>query len=123
MRLCVFEDTGVVNLEPLALTRPAFDLRCGARTLLERQSRLTGGEAGVLVRPELADLCRLGHPGLAVNDGDWLRRGPVLLVNGRWLPPARLHTPRRPVKSEWWVTRWLTCACRAGRWVTWWARS
>src|SRR5207237_6376849 len=88
MRICVFEDAGATNLGPLALTRPVFDLRCGARTLLERQLRLGTGSFGVLVRPELAELCRLTHPGLAVNDADWLRGGPVLLVNGRWLPPA-----------------------------------
>src|SRR5919201_1995100 len=88
MRICVFEDAGVVHLEPLALTRPAFDLRCGARTLLERQLRLGAGQAGALVRPELAELCRLAHPELAVNDADRRRRGRVLLVNGRWLPPA-----------------------------------
>ncbi len=88
MRICVFEDAGVTGLEPLTLTRPAFALRCGARTLLERQLGLAGGPAGVLVRPELAQLCRQAHPELAVNDPDWLGRGPVLLVNGRWLPPA-----------------------------------
>jgi hypothetical protein len=88
MRICVFEDSGVTNLGPLALTRPVFDLRCGARALLERQLRLGTGSSGALVRPEQAELCRLTHPGLAVNDADWLRSGPVLLVNGRWLPPA-----------------------------------
>src|SRR3954469_13338876 len=94
MRICVFEDAGVTGLEPLALTRPVFDLRCGARTLLERQLRLGGGSAGALVRPELAGLCRSMHPGLFVNDAGWLRCGPVLLVNGRWLPhPGPLPSP------------------------------
>jgi hypothetical protein len=53
MRLCVFEDFAVRDLEPLALTRPAFDLRCGARTLPERQADfLSAGEVGALVREE-----------------------------------------------------------------------
>jgi UDP-N-acetylglucosamine diphosphorylase / glucose-1-phosphate thymidylyltransferase / UDP-N-acetylgalactosamine diphosphorylase / glucosamine-1-phosphate N-acetyltransferase / galactosamine-1-phosphate N-acetyltransferase len=91
MRVCVFEDNGVGKLQPLSLTRPAFDLRCGAATLLERQLRLfPGAEVGVWVRPELADLCRREHPGLAVNEPGWLGRGPVLLLNARWLAPATL---------------------------------
>src|SRR5687767_2293694 len=38
MRVCLFEDR-VETLEPLTLTRPAFDLRCGLRTLGETQRR------------------------------------------------------------------------------------
>jgi len=91
VRICVFEDNGVGKLGPLSLTRPAFGLRCGAATLLERQLRLFGGaEAGLWVRPELAGLCRREHPGLPVNEPGWLGRGPVLLVNARWLAPAAL---------------------------------
>jgi UDP-N-acetylglucosamine diphosphorylase/glucosamine-1-phosphate N-acetyltransferase len=91
MRICVFEDNGISKLQPLSLTRPAFDLRCGAATLLERQLRLfPGAEVGVQVRPELAALCRREHPGLAVNEPGWLVRGPVILINARWLAPAAL---------------------------------
>src|SRR5262245_53620574 len=54
MHVCVFEDQGVHNLEPLSLTRAAFDLRCGALTLLERQVRtFAADEVGALVRPPL----------------------------------------------------------------------
>jgi UDP-N-acetylglucosamine diphosphorylase / glucose-1-phosphate thymidylyltransferase / UDP-N-acetylgalactosamine diphosphorylase / glucosamine-1-phosphate N-acetyltransferase / galactosamine-1-phosphate N-acetyltransferase len=88
MRVCIFEDAAVADLAPAALTRPAFDLLVGAATLLERFRRLVpGAEMGVLVRPELADLCRLTHPDLAVNDLSWLRGRRVLFVNARWLPP------------------------------------
>ncbi len=87
MRFCVFEDGGVPLLEPLTLTRPAFALRCGARTLLERQrAALGGGEWGLWVRPELVALCRAEHPDLPVNDAAWLTHGPIALVNARWLP-------------------------------------
>ena len=87
MRICLFEDAACAGLEPLTLTRPTFDLRCGALTLRERQMRRFGGsELGALVRSFIADLCRFTHPGMSVNDAAWLRRGPVVLVNARWLP-------------------------------------
>jgi len=88
MHICIFEDAGAANLEPLALTHPVFDLRTGARTLLERQRDYFGAEEmGAVVRPILADLCRLEHPGMAVNERNYLRPGGVL-VNARWLPPG-----------------------------------
>jgi len=86
MRLCVFEDTRVLGLEPLTLTRPAFALRCGAETILERQRRvLAAGEVGGCVRPELAALTRLTHPGVPINDADFRA---TVFVNARWLPDA-----------------------------------
>jgi hypothetical protein len=89
MRICLFEDGGVANLEPLTLTRPVFDLLCGLTSLGEKQCRHFGaGEVGVLVRPELAELYRQERPEVRVNDLAWLRAGPTILVNGRWLPPA-----------------------------------
>jgi UDP-N-acetylglucosamine diphosphorylase/glucosamine-1-phosphate N-acetyltransferase len=87
MRVCLFEDRGVLDLEPLTLTRPAFDLLCGLSPLADKQRRhFPPAEVGLLVRPELADLCRVLHPDMPVNDAAWLRAGPVVLVNGRWLP-------------------------------------
>jgi UDP-N-acetylglucosamine diphosphorylase/glucosamine-1-phosphate N-acetyltransferase len=91
MRICVFEDRGVERLEPLTLTRPAFDLWGGFTSLLTRQQRHFAATAtAVLVRPPLADWCRQAHPDLAVNDTAWLRTGANVLVNARWLaPPGR----------------------------------
>lgn len=87
MRLCVVEDRGVLSLEPLTLTRPAFALRCGAFTLLDRQRRaLAATECGAVVRPEVAAVAQLLHPELAVNDTAWLAQAPTLFVNARWLP-------------------------------------
>src|SRR5205823_2098547 len=85
MRICIFEDSGVALLEPLALTRPAFALWCGARTLLERH-RAMAAEVALWVRPELVELCRLHYPELPVNDEAWLHQGQVVLINARWLP-------------------------------------
>ena len=35
----------------------------------------------------------LRAPRLAINDRGWLARGPVLVVNGRWVPPADFEPP------------------------------
>jgi UDP-N-acetylglucosamine diphosphorylase/glucosamine-1-phosphate N-acetyltransferase len=88
MRICLFEDRGAADLEPLSQTRPVFDLLCGTAPLADQQARaFPGAEVGLLVRPGLAEVVRLERPGVPVNDRDWLRAGPVVLINGRWLPP------------------------------------
>jgi UDP-N-acetylglucosamine diphosphorylase/glucosamine-1-phosphate N-acetyltransferase len=102
MRICVFEDAAVGNLYPLTATRPAFALRCGATTLLDKQCRFFGTQTvAAQVRPVLAGLCRTQRPELLVNDPDWLHGAAdgeiVVLVNGRWLPPAGTgEIPKRP---------------------------
>lgn len=88
MRICLFEDRGTIDLEPLTLTRPAFDLYCGSATLAAKIARyFAPGTVGTLVRPFLAELQRQRRPDTPVNDGDWLRGESLVLVNGRWLPP------------------------------------
>jgi UDP-N-acetylglucosamine diphosphorylase/glucosamine-1-phosphate N-acetyltransferase len=98
MRVCLFEDRGVADLEPLTWTRPVFDLLCGQTSLAAKQCRAFGASAvGALVRPHLTDLCRLESPGLFVNDLGWLRAGPTVLINGRWLPSSlAVHDPSEP---------------------------
>src|SRR5262245_36463480 len=94
MRVCLFENGSAFDLEPLSLTRPVFDLLCGQTSLADKQFRHFGpSQRGALVRPYLADVCRLQTPGVAVNDLAWLRVAPIVLVNGRWLPPP--FTPGR----------------------------
>jgi len=59
MRVCLFEDRNVGDLEPLTLTRPVFDLLCGQTSLAAKQWRFFGASTvGALVRPHLADLVR-----------------------------------------------------------------
>jgi UDP-N-acetylglucosamine diphosphorylase/glucosamine-1-phosphate N-acetyltransferase len=88
VKVCVFEDDGVGRLEPLALARPAFDLWCGACSLLERQRRYFGAdEVALAVRPLLERWCGFLHPGLPVNEPGWAAGEAALFVNGRWLPP------------------------------------
>lgn len=87
MRICIYEDSGVALLEPLALTRPAFALWCGARTLLERHRAIANpAHVALWVRPDIVELCRVQYPDLPVNDETWLHHGPVVFVNARWLP-------------------------------------
>jgi UDP-N-acetylglucosamine diphosphorylase/glucosamine-1-phosphate N-acetyltransferase len=93
MRVCLFEDRDVALLEPLTCTRPAFELLSGQTTLAHKQLRHFGQrDGGYLVRPYLADLVRLRQPAMPVNDLAWLRAGPAILVNSRWLPPPEPAT-------------------------------
>jgi UDP-N-acetylglucosamine diphosphorylase/glucosamine-1-phosphate N-acetyltransferase len=41
----------------------------------------------------LVDAQRLRDPHMVVNDRDWLARGPVAVVNARWVPPAGCERP------------------------------
>src|SRR4051812_29044746 len=91
MRLCLVEDTGVAGLEPLTLTRPAYDLLLGASSLGTKIARAVGigpgpARRGVVIRPWLAAIQRQRDPHTTVNDVDWLARGPVLVANTRWVP-------------------------------------
>lgn len=89
MRICLFEDARVATLEPICLS-PVFELRCGLTTLAQKQRRFFHSDGyGVFIRPELVPLYRRENARLAINDTAWLHAEPTLLVNARWLPPAR----------------------------------
>ena len=93
MRVCHFEEA-VETLTPLTLTRPAFDLRCGMRTLAEKQRRVLGADDWALwVRPHLAEVAGLEHPARPVNDLAWLASAPTVWVNARWLPTQASAVP------------------------------
>lgn len=92
MRICIYEDSQAVCLEPIALTRPAFGLWCGAERLFERQCRqFAAAEVGFWVRPALAELWRLERPCEPINDADWLKERATVWLNGRWLPAPDLR--------------------------------
>jgi UDP-N-acetylglucosamine diphosphorylase/glucosamine-1-phosphate N-acetyltransferase len=96
MRICLYEDRRVADLYPLTLTRPAADLVCGLTTLGAKHARHFAAEAvGHLCRPALAEWLRTRAPGDPVNDPAWLRGGPAVLVNARWLPPHAFSPPHR----------------------------
>jgi UDP-N-acetylglucosamine diphosphorylase / glucose-1-phosphate thymidylyltransferase / UDP-N-acetylgalactosamine diphosphorylase / glucosamine-1-phosphate N-acetyltransferase / galactosamine-1-phosphate N-acetyltransferase len=100
MRLCVFEDQNALGLAPLTLTRPVFDLRCGAATLRERQQRWFGARtAAALVTPDRQGVCRLACPDVQLYDATAPLPGALALVNARWLPPTSVadEPPQRGV--------------------------
>jgi UDP-N-acetylglucosamine diphosphorylase/glucosamine-1-phosphate N-acetyltransferase len=98
MRLCLVEDHAVAGLEPLTLTRPVFDLVLGGGTLGGKIARAIGvgpgpHRRGAVIRPYLTGVQKQRDPHTAVNDPNWLARGPVVVANGRWVPPARFDPP------------------------------
>ena len=83
MTLCPFEDARVGHLAPLALTRAAYDLRVGARTLLETLADVFAHDRLALhARRSVAGVTAEEHPGVPVREAP---SGPTLFVNGRWL--------------------------------------
>ncbi len=57
MNVYIFEDQCTLNLEPITLTRPAFEIRCGAFTCIERISiHLPDSNMHLIVRPELKEM-------------------------------------------------------------------
>ena len=93
MRICLFEDGRVADLSPLAVLQPAFELLCGI-TSLEAKHRhaFAPDSVGYLVRPIMVAVTRERHPHSCVNEPHWLRAGPTVLVNARWIPPPRTNT-------------------------------
>lgn len=85
-RIAFFEDSAAADFAPIALLRPVFELLCGHFSNRERllsRSQETGW--GAFIRGELAEVYQSEHPSAVVNDEEWLREEPVLLINGRCL--------------------------------------
>ena len=80
MKLILFDD-GAGQLAPLTDLRPAFDIRTGAWSALERWADIGITPAQLIVPDDRADLARALHPKLPVNQP--APQGAVL-VNGRW---------------------------------------
>ena len=98
MRLCLVEDFAVAGLEPLALTRPVHELWLGCCTLGEKIAQAFGigpgpQRRGAVIRSHLVSVQRQRDPHMVVNDRDWLARGPVVVANGRWVPPSGFEPP------------------------------
>ena len=81
--ICIYEDEGYQDLSVLVDLRPAFDLRCGRRTLFEKLRALYPHERVVLwVRDELAGVAGEAHPDCGVNSEV---EEACLFLNGRVL--------------------------------------
>jgi UDP-N-acetylglucosamine diphosphorylase / glucose-1-phosphate thymidylyltransferase / UDP-N-acetylgalactosamine diphosphorylase / glucosamine-1-phosphate N-acetyltransferase / galactosamine-1-phosphate N-acetyltransferase len=66
--ICIYEGDGIDRLSPLCDLRPAFDLRCGRFTLLEKFRHLYPDERVFLwVRDEVAGIAAEAHPDCGVN--------------------------------------------------------
>jgi len=77
-KIYVFENHEVLNLEPIVLTRPAFDLRCGTFTFLERIQKLfPDAEIELIVRDDLTMITKKLYPDLTVN--------PTQVDEGLWI--------------------------------------
>jgi hypothetical protein len=95
MRVCLFEDQCSQTLTPLTLDRPVFALTFGSTTLAARQADYWGAtDLGFWVRPPLVAAVRKEWPNHAVNDSRWLRAGPLVMVNARWVPPLQRQMSR-----------------------------
>jgi UDP-N-acetylglucosamine diphosphorylase/glucosamine-1-phosphate N-acetyltransferase len=67
--ICIYEGDGLDRLSPLCDLRPAFDLRCGRFTLLEKLLlRYPREPFAFWVRDELQELTAEAHPRCAVNE-------------------------------------------------------
>ncbi|KPJ63128.1 MAG: hypothetical protein AMS15_01620 [Planctomycetes bacterium DG_23] len=85
MQVYVFEDEGASRLYPLTLTRPVFELKCGATSLLEKIKRsLPHAEIHLYIRDYLAPVFK-NKLALPVNDLSKIGNGDALFINGRWL--------------------------------------
>ena len=77
-KVYVFENNEVLNLEPIVLTRPAFDLRCGSSTFLEWIKKFfPEADIELIVRNELQELTQELHPDHVVN--------PSTVEEGLWI--------------------------------------
>lgn len=81
MQVVIYEDGHEARFGPLALLRPAFDLRCGALLLREKlELRRPSWRCLLLPRPALADVVSEQHPGRGAAA---LRDEPTLFLSAR----------------------------------------
>ncbi|MEE8437558.1 MAG: putative sugar nucleotidyl transferase [Candidatus Neomarinimicrobiota bacterium] len=78
MNLYIYENQQARDLEPLSLTRPAFDLKPGTLSFLDRiLEQFPAEKICLFVRPELEEICRELRPEAEIN--------PARVEQGLWL--------------------------------------
>ncbi len=92
MKLAIFEDEFSDNLNPLALTKPVYALRCGPSLLYEKALReFPSADVYLFMRDLLVETfaAKMTHKDRVrvrgINDLKALEGDDVLFVNGRWL--------------------------------------
>lgn len=83
MNIVVVEDTGVEQLYPITIGRPAYLITCATYQLLDWLQKL-GGETKAIVRPHLREVQRQDTPQLTTpldSNSPW-----TLVVNARLVP-------------------------------------
>jgi|TARA_Y100000310_G_scaffold310221_1_gene355221 UDP-N-acetylglucosamine diphosphorylase/glucosamine-1-phosphate N-acetyltransferase len=84
MKLYVYEDIDALNLEPIALTQPTFNIRSGAFTCLERLIKFfPSAHLSFIVRDALADFVRERYSKFEVNPTN-IEKGIWVLGNVLW---------------------------------------
>ncbi len=82
-----FEDQFCDRFAPIALTRPVFELICGATSLRDRITRSLGiTRWGASLRPHLNAVYQQEHAEHVVTKIDAVHEQMVLCINGRWIP-------------------------------------
>ncbi len=83
MPIIIYEDPGWEKLQPLSLTRPVWELKCGITALADKLALLAGEDTlGYTCRDYLAPLAKQLRPGAHVNETP---QGKTLFLNGRAL--------------------------------------
>ena len=81
MKVVLFEDHKVLNLEPLTLNRPVFDLRYGSGTLLNRVNQFfPNNSISLWVREAIKELTLKLHQNAQVNE---LNKDNLIWLNAR----------------------------------------
>lgn len=82
--VCIFEDPGYINFQPLTYFRPVYELKCGIFSLRRKIEKLFANAEIVLhSRNYLEDYAKTEY-GLPVNDFD-IKADSVIFINGRIL--------------------------------------
>lgn len=89
MDVLIYEDDKALNLNPLTLTRPVYELRCGMTTLREKIEKLwPKANVSLHCRSVLAEVMAESNPNVSINS---VPSDKCVLVNGRVLANADLH--------------------------------
>ncbi len=96
--ICIFEDTKASQLNPLALTRPVYELRCGLSSLKEKLLKnFPTASVSLHCRDYLAATISEQNPGVLVNK---INSDACLFFNGRVLINSALRNKIIGTDSE-----------------------